>query len=89
MFPGLNVYRPRLFEVGGGFDFPALEHHEHKQPQTKMGRPPVPGERMHVVGNFSGVEEARLAMGIPWMTRDELGEAIPPAYTEYIGGFVA
>jgi DNA (cytosine-5)-methyltransferase 1 len=41
---------------------------------------------MHVVGNFSGVAQAREAMGIDWMTRDELRESIPPAYTEYIGG---
>jgi DNA (cytosine-5)-methyltransferase 1 len=24
-------------------------------------------------------------MGIDWMTRSELSEAIPPAYTEWIG----
>lgn len=23
--------------------------------------------------------------GIDWMTRDELAEAIPPAYTEFLG----
>ncbi|ANT42057.1 hypothetical protein PBI_PAPEZ_90 [Mycobacterium phage Papez] len=40
---------------------------------------------MHVVGNFSGVAQAREAMGIDWMTRDELRESIPPAYTEFIG----
>ncbi len=30
-------------------------------------------------------DEARAAMGIDWMTKAELNEAIPPAYTELIG----
>jgi DNA (cytosine-5)-methyltransferase 1 len=28
------------------------------------------------------------AMGIDWMTRAELAQAIPPAYTEHIGGYL-
>jgi DNA (cytosine-5)-methyltransferase 1 len=28
------------------------------------------------------------AMGIDWMTLEELSEAIPPAYTEHIGGYL-
>lgn len=86
MFPELNVYRHRLFETN--FVVPVPFHPAHTEPQVKMGRPPRPGHRMHVVGNFSGVAEARKAMGIGWMTRDDLREAIPPAYTRYIGEFL-
>lgn len=31
------------------------------------------------------ITDARAAMDIDWMTSDELGEAIPPAYTEWLG----
>ena len=30
-------------------------------------------------------ELARKAMGIDWMNRDELSQAVPPAYTEFLG----
>lgn len=29
---------------------------------------------------------AREAMGIDWMTKSEINESIPPAYTEFVGG---
>lgn len=83
MFPGLKVYRHRLFECSFPVDQPM--HPPHHAPLRKMGRPVKDGEFMHVVGNFSGVERARDAMGIEWMPRDKLREAIPPAYAEYIG----
>lgn len=83
MFPGLQVYRHRLFESSIPLVTP--EHPEHVARLTKMGRAHVPGEFMHVVGNFSGVQKGREAMGIDWMVRDELREAIPPAYTEFLG----
>lgn len=55
------------------------------------------GTRVRYVGRsrFSGgrtaetLEEAREAMGIDWMTWSELKEAIPPAYTEWIGRRIA
>ncbi len=80
---GLGTYRHRLFECS--FPITAPPHPKHIVPTTKMGRAPQAGEMMHVVGNFSGVKKARSAMRIDHMTRDELREAIPPAYTMYIG----
>lgn len=81
---GLRTYRHRLFESSVKLTRPRC-HEPHDAPLAKMGRPPKPGEYMHVVGHFSGVREARQAMDIDWMTRDELAESIPPAYAEWIG----
>lgn len=83
MFTGLRVYRHRLFECS--FPIEAPVHPMHVAPLRKMGRPVRDGEFMHVVGNFSGVQKARESMGIDWMTRDEIREAIPPVYAEFIG----
>ena len=85
MFPELRgqLYEPRLFEAS--FVIPQPPHHPHLWPVTKMGWPPQPGECMQTTGNFSGVAEARKRMGISWMTRDELAQAIPPSYTRHVG----
>lgn len=88
MFPELNVYRSRLFELSG-FSMEQPAHLEHKEPLAKMGRRPKPGQRMHVVGNYSGAEEGRKAMGIDWTkNRRQIAESIPPAYTEYLGKYL-
>ena len=79
---GRELYRHRLFEAS----FPLIEpvHFEHMLPASKAGHW-RPGTVMSVAGHFAPVTKAREIMGIDWMTRDELAEAIPPAYTEYIG----
>jgi DNA (cytosine-5)-methyltransferase 1 len=82
---GIETYRHRFFEAGGGFSFRAPEHPAHTAPQTKMGRPVPPGEYGQFVGNYSGVELSRKVMGVPWMNRDGIRECIPPAYTQWIG----
>jgi hypothetical protein len=38
-----------------------------------------------IAGHFTGLERAKEIMGIDWMNRSELAQAIPPAYTEYLG----
>jgi len=79
---GLRTMRPRLFECS--FDVPFVLAPTPSARTAKMGRRPAPGEYMHVVGHFTDVEAARGAMGIDWMTRDELREAIPPAYSRWL-----
>ena len=50
-----------------------------------MGRPPKPGECMQITGHFSDVPEGQRRMGLPGLTQDELAQAIPPAFTEFVG----
>jgi hypothetical protein len=37
------------------------------------------------VGHNFQASSGRIAMQIDWMSRDEMAQAIPPAYTEWIG----
>ncbi len=80
---GLNTHRLRLFETNWPLEVPTLRL--TPGPIAKMGRPVRHGESIQVIGHFSDVTAGREAMGIDWMTRDEMSEAIPPAYTEFIG----
>lgn len=40
---------------------------------------------MSVSGHVSPIAEAKRAMNISWMTRDQLAEAIPPNMARFIG----
>ncbi|BCI54990.1 hypothetical protein NIIDNTM18_42680 [Mycolicibacterium litorale] len=79
---GLKLYRHRLFESNVALSEP--HHPRHITPGGKAGHW-KPGEIISVSGNCTPIALAREAMGIDWMTRDELSESIPPAYTEHIG----
>lgn len=83
---GLRVYRHRAFECS--FLVMQPEHYAHKYRPVRredLGRRPGPDQVFTVTGNFADLPGASAAMGIDWMIRRELAQAIPPAYTEYLG----
>jgi DNA (cytosine-5)-methyltransferase 1 len=83
---GLRTYRHRGFETS--FDLSTPDHPAHTTPLRKMGRPVQDDEFIHVVGHYSGVQLARDVMGMPWGSRDGMAQAVPVAYTEYVGKFL-
>ena len=81
---GLKTYRHRLFEASFPLDQPAHQPHTGRL-TSDIGRPPLPGDYITAVGHFSGADYGRAALGIWWMTVNELRESIPPAYSAMIG----
>lgn len=78
---GLNIWRHRYFELGG-FDIfftPPCCH--GKEPVLVSGTFRRKGQKRR---EYS-VAECKEAIGIDWMTRTELDEAIPPVFTTFIG----
>jgi DNA (cytosine-5)-methyltransferase 1 len=88
---GLGVRRHRLFETSFPVMFPPPCRHDlQREPVdvTGTGGSRI-GERLDGGGGNSrkprNLAHAREAMGIRWMTRVELAEAVPPAMTEWLG----
>ncbi|MET8031776.1 DNA methylase [Streptomyces sp. NPDC005345] len=86
---GLGVIRHRNFELGGWTAVqPAHVPHRGRVRGYRHGRF-YDGPYAAAYGNGGGkpsVPELQTAMGITWTdVREELTEAIPPAYTEFIG----
>lgn len=83
---GFELRRHRLFECSFPVMVPPCQH-------GLMPAAPVfghnPGRDFRQrYGRTYSIEARREAMGIDWMNRDELSEAIPPAFTEHIGGYL-
>ena len=81
---GLLVIRHRLFETSPVLYFPPGPC-SHQRKVVKHGR--KPDRSLHyaaATGHFSDVAFVKEAMGIDWMVRDELSEAIPPAYSRFL-----
>lgn len=98
---GLYVRRHRLFETNWVLEGPPCLHRwqEMTSPGFRSGRGPRNGDGpRHWIsptisvygrgargGGPGEAERQRREMRIDWMTRKELGSAIPPPYTEWIG----
>lgn len=82
---GLRVRRHRWFQ--SNLPLHAPSPCDHKKQGRPVGVYHVLGDEIPHGGRTARtIEEARDAMGIGWMTWNELKEAIPPAYTWWLGG---
>lgn len=82
--PGVGeLRRERWFETSwhGSGDLP---EHRHALPAISIAGHGTP-QWMRAKTGHVGVALWREIMGIGWTTRAELTEAVPPAYTEYVG----
>lgn len=88
----LPIRRHRLFECSFSVMVPPCDHSwQIEKKYWTSWRPngkKVKASVVQVYGNAGDWSEWPDAMGIDWMTRDELREAIPPVYTEHIGQYL-
>ena len=87
---GLGVIRHRLFECNP-FIFPPAHYPEkHKEVSQRADFSCVVGMggAWRKRNGSRRTEDWMTAMGIDWMDRYSLTQAIPPAYTEYIGKYL-
>jgi hypothetical protein len=86
---GLPIRRHRQFESSVGYLVPQCDHSWQTERKYWTGWRPNGEHRLatvvQVYGNGANRHEWPAALGIDWMTPDELTQAIPPAYTEFLG----
>lgn len=81
---GLRVRRHRLFE--SSLDLQPHGQCRHKEQGKPVGVYYSIGDKIPSGGTTAtSLEDAQDAMGIDWMTWNELKEAIPPQYTFFLG----
>jgi DNA (cytosine-5)-methyltransferase 1 len=93
---GLGVIRRRCFETSWWLPQPMyIKHRKPIKQLSKAGPTRILQKSAYcsVAGNGADgwscrVADWRKAMGIDWMTREEIKQAIPPAYTAYIGRYL-
>ncbi len=87
---GLDVVRHRYFEMYPNSLFPPYSCTHTKKVQRQGYAPDKKKQLWCITRSAAGLEGAGESMGIAWMQRDalQIAEAIPPAYTEYIGKYL-
>lgn len=86
MFPPLRVYRHRYFECSFPILAPSHVRHVHVIGTHKLSSYIKDCTAwVTVSGHLFSLPAGSAAMGIDWMTRGELAQAIPPTYTQWIG----
>jgi DNA (cytosine-5)-methyltransferase 1 len=90
----LKVYRHRFFECNFKVEQPPHTPHNDSTPSAGNGKSPKGFISVCGSGGVRGMNSTEIlsywsyAMGINWMTRQGLAEAVPPKFTEYIGGWL-
>ncbi len=90
---GLGVKRHRLFESNVFLWNPPACRPDHPAMVVSvfggggLSRTPPGGSRVNFMQRRIHIAHAECSthMGIDWMNSDELSQAIPPAYTEWVG----
>lgn len=82
---GLRVFRHRAFESSALLFAPDHPRHVERIGTGRLASyQGQPGRMVTVAGHLFSMAAGSAAMGIDWMRKDELAEAIPPAYSEYL-----
>lgn len=85
----LPIRRHRHFESNVPMLTPPCNHSWQKpQYPSSTDRKPMSRCTMEIGSWDIPLAQQQEGMGINWMTVEELSEAIPPAYTEYIGKYL-
>lgn len=84
MFGQPNLRRERWFETSWR-GLALMPSHNHEKPAISVVGHGTPSWVRNRLGRCPSIAEYRSIMGIDWMNRGELSQAVPPFYAAFIG----